>query len=264
MSRIGILAYGSLIEDPGSELEPLIRRRIVGIETPFRIEFARSSATRDGAPTLVPVSDGGAPVSAVILVLDASLLRDQAADLLWRRETRKEQTDEHYKKPTGRVGNRMVVEQVQNLAGIDVVLYTSLPANIPDLSAARLAALAIASARAEAGRLGKEGISYLISVKRQGISTPLMRGVRKGNSGPDEYGVVGRHAVENPPRGGLSLSDSGRVTARQFQTLPGYRKRSTRRLLRGSPGIPAPLPRTAASGTRSDSPEPGRTSTPSS
>lgn len=54
------------------------------------------------------------------------------------------------------------------------MLYTKLGANITDLSAAKLAELAIKSAKAEAGRTGKDGISYLISVKRQGISTPLM------------------------------------------------------------------------------------------
>ena len=51
---IGILAYGSLIDDPGREIEPLIIRRLKGVETPFQIEFARSSSTRDGAPTLIP------------------------------------------------------------------------------------------------------------------------------------------------------------------------------------------------------------------
>lgn len=68
----------------------------------------------------------------------------------------------------------MVVEQIENLVGLDVVLYTRLPANIRGASPGRLAELAIASARGEAGRLGKDGISYLMSVKRQGISTPLM------------------------------------------------------------------------------------------
>ena len=42
MSTIGILAYGSLIEDPGTEIKPIIRERKEGITTPFSIEFARS------------------------------------------------------------------------------------------------------------------------------------------------------------------------------------------------------------------------------
>lgn len=60
MTRIAILAYGSLIEDPGKELQPLISERIEDVETPFSIEFARSSRSRDGGPTLVPVEVGGA------------------------------------------------------------------------------------------------------------------------------------------------------------------------------------------------------------
>jgi hypothetical protein len=70
----------------------------------------------------------------------------------------------------------MVVEKLSNFEGIDVVLYTKLGANITDLSASKLAEMAIKSAKAEAGRTGKDGISYLISVKEQGITTPLMPG----------------------------------------------------------------------------------------
>ena len=53
---IGILAYGSLIDDPGDEIKPLVKQKIEGVETPFAIEFARSSKSRNGAPTLIPVS----------------------------------------------------------------------------------------------------------------------------------------------------------------------------------------------------------------
>jgi len=55
MSGIGILAYGSLIIDPGPEIGPLIVRRITTV-TPFVVEYARLSRTRGGAPTLVPHS----------------------------------------------------------------------------------------------------------------------------------------------------------------------------------------------------------------
>lgn len=176
MSRIGILVYGSLIAEPGKEIEPLIRERRERIETPFSIEFARSSSTRDGAPTVVPVESGGCRVDGTILVLDASVSLENAKDLLWRRETRNECSDKHYTPPSEPDPNRMVVERLRNFAGIDMILYTKLGANITGLSAAKLADLAIKSAKAKAGRTGKDGISYLISVKRQGISTPLMPG----------------------------------------------------------------------------------------
>jgi hypothetical protein len=176
MSSIGILAYGSLIEEPGNEIEPLIRERLESIETPFSIEFARSSSTRDGAPTVVPVVSGGCRVHATIFALKAGVSLEKAEDLLWRRETRNECSNKHYSAPSEPSPNKMVVERLENFSGIDVVLYTKLGANIADLSAAKLADLAIKSAKANAGKTGKDGISYLISVKRQEISTPLMLG----------------------------------------------------------------------------------------
>jgi len=67
---IGILAYGSLITHPGQEIESVLDHVIPDVMTPFPVEYARKSGTRDGAPTLVPVPiGGGTPVKAVVLVL---------------------------------------------------------------------------------------------------------------------------------------------------------------------------------------------------
>lgn len=174
MCHLGILAYGSLIEDPGKEIKPNIRREISGVETPFCIEVARSSKKRDGAPTVVPVESGGARVLAKILVLEEKLSVETATDLLWRRETRNEGTDLHYKKPVNLNSDRMVVETLTDFGGVGIVLFTKLGPNITDLTPENLAELAIKSAENNAGKEGKDGISYLISLKRQGIVTPLM------------------------------------------------------------------------------------------
>ena len=171
---IAILAYGSLIEDPGTELKPLISGRIQGIETPFSIEFARSSRSRAGAPTLVPVDVGGAPVSAVLLVLNAEVDRAQAEDLLWRRETRKESSDNHYVRPTGPGDDCVLVECANGLAGVETVLFTKIGANIKKRTPEYLAELAIDSARGEVGARKADGIIYLASAIRQGIETPLL------------------------------------------------------------------------------------------
>src|SRR5947208_358364 len=69
--NVGILAFGSLITDPGPELQPTIAMRIK-TKSPFPVEYARISRTRGGAPTLVP-HESGAPASAEILVLDDSI-----------------------------------------------------------------------------------------------------------------------------------------------------------------------------------------------
>lgn len=174
MPRIGILAYGSLIEDPGKEITPVVRERIPDVQTPFSVEFARSSIYRDGAPTLVPIGEGGAPVRGAILVLDPTVEVRRAEDLLWRRETRNECSDKHYRPPAKSGPDTVVVEHLQNVANVEMALYTKIGANIENRTPEHLADLAICSARREAGANRMDGISYLISVKRQGIQTPLM------------------------------------------------------------------------------------------
>lgn len=170
---IAVLAYGSLIEDPGKELKPLVSRQIPDVETPFSVEFARSSCSRDGAPTLVPVDVGGASVRGVLLVLDAGVDRAQAEDLLWRRETRQESSDSHYARPPKPGNNHVLVECVNGLAGVETVLYTKIGANVGKPTAELLAELAIDSARSAAGARRTDGINYLETAIRQGIETPL-------------------------------------------------------------------------------------------
>ena len=163
---VGILAFGSLVEEPGAELAAAVARRIE-VETPFAVEFARSSRTRDGAPTLVPVSEGGAYVPASLLVLHDSDTVADARAMLYRRET-------------GRLhdmsaGSRIAwIAELAGFAGISTCLYTALQANIRPLTAERLAELALRSAAAPAGAERRDGISYLQQQKHRGLVTPLM------------------------------------------------------------------------------------------
>lgn len=83
-SSVGILAFGSLIANPGWEIEEAIVGRKTGVLTPFSVEFARESGKHSGAPTLVPVTVGGSPVKAHILMLNIS--EQDAKDRLWRRD----------------------------------------------------------------------------------------------------------------------------------------------------------------------------------
>jgi len=173
--RVGILAFGSLLDDPGAELSALIEQKISPVTTPFKIEFARKSSSRGGAPTLVPVEDGGAPVSGAVLVLKPGVAPEDAADILWRRETNRVGTEAHYNpKSPGDVE----ILSVEDLAGVPTVLYAAPKSNLqPD--AAILADLAIASAGGEAGATGRDGITYLINAKKNGIKTPLMDAYEK-------------------------------------------------------------------------------------
>ena len=67
--------------------------------------------------------------------------------------------------------NSVLVEELQNFAGIHIVLYTKIAATINPPTPKNLARLAIESARnADPGR---DGISYLIAAKHHGIKTGL-------------------------------------------------------------------------------------------
>jgi len=72
VSKIGILAYGSLLYDQGHELKPLVVNIIKNVKTPFKVEFARTSKIRDHAPTLIPVGRGGSSIRGTILILNPS------------------------------------------------------------------------------------------------------------------------------------------------------------------------------------------------
>ena len=166
-STVGILAYGSLIDDPGAEIVPVILWRI-DCRTPFKVEFARASKSRKGGPTLVPY-DNGTEVAAQILVVDLPL--SEATDRLYRRERHKVGEGVVYDAFRKVTPNRVIIKTLPDFEGVNKVLYTSIGANIGELTATKLAELAIASARALNN--GNDGISYLIHTKKAGTRTPL-------------------------------------------------------------------------------------------
>jgi len=168
--KIGILAFGSLIGDPGDELKPKIAMRIKML-TPFGVEYGRySGKTRGGAPTLVP-HEAGAPVTAEILVLDNDVNVAEATSMLWRRETRKIGTGATYVEGTSE--NSVLVKTIRDSPWVESLLYTDFPSTgkIPNPIAPELAERAIRSA--QAAKPGMDGISYLIAAIASGIQTPL-------------------------------------------------------------------------------------------
>jgi len=170
---IGVLAYGSLIDDPGDEIDQVIQKVIDGVETPFAVEFARSSNGRSGAPTLIPVESDGAHVRADILVLKEEVTERQAKDLVYRREIDQVGSGKCYDPPSHPRENTVIVESINGFAGLSSVVYANIASNLDDTSPGHLAKLAIESAKKEGGT-GRDGISYLIGAKRNGIKTPLM------------------------------------------------------------------------------------------
>lgn len=169
MTSIGILAYGSLISDPGVEIYPLVIRRIQ-TTTPFPVEYARLSRTRGESPTVVPFT-AGKPVKAVVLVLSEAVSIDEARNLLWRRETRKEGSGRVYHEEAS--PSAVVIRDTPGFCGLGHVLYTDFNSSgkIQQPNAYELAKAAIASV--EKAPPGKDGISYLMSLIKAGVETTL-------------------------------------------------------------------------------------------
>jgi len=167
---IGILAFGSLIADPGPELAPKITMRIK-TPTPFPVEYGRySGKTRGQAPTVVR-HEAGAPVSAEILVLDDAVTVAEATDMLWRRERRKCGSGETYVEGTST--DSVLVRCIIDSPCVSNVLFTDFHAEgkIDNPDAKELATRAIQSVKA--AKDGMDGISYLMSNLSAGIETPL-------------------------------------------------------------------------------------------
>lgn len=170
-NKIGILAYGSLIDDPGSEIEPYITKKI-SCTTPFKVEFARTSRARGGAPTLIPYEEGS-EVPAFILVLNDDIDLQTAKSFLWRRE-RHIFDGKTYIEVNNPTNNQVVVKCINDFENVATVIYTSIGKNIDgEVTAEKLCELAIKSILSEAGEEKKDGLRYLQDIKNNLITTPL-------------------------------------------------------------------------------------------
>jgi hypothetical protein len=173
MTKIGILAFGSIITDPGSEIEEATDRKFSEIETDFKIEFSRTSEKRAGAPTLA-VHEAGSTVLATLFVLNDGISCNEAKNILFRRETNKVgNTESIY-----RVTNWMEIKESKASNLCDVILYASMIPNIDSPTAKELATLAVKSSKDKSNHSSekrRDGIQYLYDVKRLGIKTPMMK-----------------------------------------------------------------------------------------
>lgn len=186
---IGTLAYGSLIANPGEELMAITQHIIQNVETPFDVEYARSSGTRAGAPTIVPVSDGkGGHVQAVIFVLREDISLQAAKDMLYRREINKVGKGKSYTEPKLSDGNMVVIRVIQNFQKFSALLYTDFILSedtriaeiyddkaSPEQKGEKLANLAVDSVTPETFQDKRDGILYLHDNISAGILTPLTK-----------------------------------------------------------------------------------------
>lgn len=178
-SKLGILAFGSLIDDPGSELNEFIVKREKNVDTPFKIEYGRKSSKRGNAPTLIPVSEGGKKVKATLLILSHELEIVEAKNMLYRRELNKVGSDRIYLERENPTPNQLVIGVYNNIKNVETVLTANFGKNLPEIAPEILADLAIKSFKSDDVKIGRDGISYLYNNISNGIITPLTKEYEK-------------------------------------------------------------------------------------
>lgn len=183
-SEIGILAYGSLIDEPGNEILPYIIERLHCFQTPFNVEYARRSTGRKGAPTLTEVKDGvGKQVIAQVLILDSSVTENQAKDMLYRREINRvgDLTKTYAKRESKSSVTIMTIPEKPTIP-YPRILYARMDADLTLVTdckmtdqdkAAALAQGAIGSVTDETYAQRRDGIAYLDRAIHNGIETKL-------------------------------------------------------------------------------------------
>lgn len=171
--NVGILAFGSLIDNHGSELNPFVIKRIQNIETPFNIEYGRKSSERGNAPTLIPVLDGGIKVKATLLILSNKLPIGEAKNMLYRRETNKVGSDIVYKERKNPTPNQLVIGEHNQIKNVKIALTANFGSNLKEITADVLSDLAIESYNSNEVEFGRDGITYLFNNIKNGIITPL-------------------------------------------------------------------------------------------
>jgi hypothetical protein len=171
--KLGILAFGSLIHDPGDELKRYIINQISNVVTPFKVEYGRKSSGRGNAPTLIPVSQGGKKVKATLLILSNELGIVEAKDMLYRRELNKIGSDITYIERENPTPNQLVIGTLKNIRNVETVLTANFGSNLSEITPEVLADLAISSYESSDTELGRDGISYLYNNIANGIVTPL-------------------------------------------------------------------------------------------
>jgi hypothetical protein len=181
---IGILAYGSLIDESGDEIENATEFRRDGILTPFEVEYARKSKGRAYAPTLVPVGiNQGGRVNAEIIALSQEIEEKLAVDMLYRREiARAGDLKKTYPYPTNINSDTVLVEKLYDFCEFEIVFYTRIGSNLPEILDHRvdiekkgrlLACLAVESLTKDTYKNKRDGIQYLLKNIEYNVITPL-------------------------------------------------------------------------------------------
>lgn len=171
MKKIAILAYGSLVDNPGFEIRQQTVQIVKGVLTPFKVEYARKSISRNFAPTLTITNETGSQVKASLFILDDDCSIEFAKDILYRREGNfAGNLNEVYYDDI----DWLKIEEIQNFEGCHSVIYANFKRNLDNISAVQLAELALRSAkRKDLIDAGRDGVSYLLNNIKNEVITPI-------------------------------------------------------------------------------------------
>lgn len=186
---IGIIAYGSFIQNPGWEITDVIVETVTGLETPFEVEFAHKSPSHGGAPVLATVPMGiGGRVKANLLVLNSGVSLATARDILYRRAVHRVGDQDRGYPYLATPEGEVALAEIAGFAGLDCALYTCSKLNIVEIldedlpasvKAARLAQLALDSVSERTYFTFQDGLAYLSAAIHAGVSTPLTESYRQ-------------------------------------------------------------------------------------
>ncbi len=161
-NNICIFGYGSLVEDIGDELNPLIIKKIKFM-SPFKVEYARKSSSRGNAPTLTTFSEGDFVEGKIIVLslLNSKENLEKIKNMLMERE---HTHNENY-------------IRITNLKEFESVLYCEFPSNIvPDSELlAKLAIKSVSNLKLKEEDVDRNGIRYLFENINHGIITQLTK-----------------------------------------------------------------------------------------
>ncbi len=173
IGKVGIILYGPMLDNLTKEIKSAMKKRIKGINTPFKVELARKNDSFGGAPELVPVSSGGAQVNGELIVFKDSISEHEVVNMLYRMENHLEGTKKVYRKPSNPSSNVFVIKSLQDFYGVNKVFYPSFGRNINKITPQKLAKLTIDSVFNVEDET-PDGFSYLMMLRKYDISTPML------------------------------------------------------------------------------------------
>jgi cation transport regulator ChaC len=127
MTKVGILAYGSLISFPGGEIEGARVETTPNVLSPFKVEICAIQQMADQAPRHVFPSAMGKQVKAIIFAMNVP--KEEAIHILYRREINKVGSKQKYDL-SKKIARTMLSSIVSKISRASIWYFTRVSAQI--------------------------------------------------------------------------------------------------------------------------------------